>query len=79
MSKLLAVFGATGLQGGALIKYILEHRELSKLFKLRGITRNVAKPAAIALKERGVEMIQVGLSCLDQHIWSSNFKVGQPK
>jgi len=66
MSKLLTVFGATGLQGGALISYILEHSEMSKLFKLRGITRDVAKPAALALRERGVEMVQVGLSCLDK-------------
>jgi uncharacterized protein YbjT (DUF2867 family) len=64
MAKLLAVFGATGQQGGALIDYILNKEDLSKLFALRGITRDVSKPAARALEKRGVEMIQVTTTLL---------------
>lgn len=56
--KLLTVFGATGKQGGALIKYVLKNPELSGLFELRGITRNKSKPAAVSLAGQGVEMIE---------------------
>jgi uncharacterized protein YbjT (DUF2867 family) len=59
MSKLLTVVGATGAQGGALIAHVLKHSKLSKIYKLRGITRDVTKPAAIALEEEGVEVVQV--------------------
>lgn len=61
MSKLLTVFGATGQQGGALIDHIIENPHLSSLFSLRGITRDASKPAAIALKNRGVEIVEVNL------------------
>ena len=66
MSKLLTVFGATGAQGGAMVKHILERPSLSSLFKLRGITRDSTKPAALALKEKGVEIIEVSLH-ISQH------------
>lgn len=59
MSKLLTVFGVTGQQGGALIKHILDSPSLSSTFTLRGITRDASKPASIALKERGVEIVEV--------------------
>lgn len=59
MGKLLTVFGATGLQGGNLIGYILHHPELSNLYKLRGVTRDIHKPTAVALQAKGVEMVKV--------------------
>ena len=59
MSKLLTVFGATGLQGGNLINYVLKTPELSRVFKLRGITRDVSKPASVALADKGVEVVKV--------------------
>ena len=59
MSNLLTVFGATGAQGGALIAHVLQHPKLSKMYQLRGITRDDTKPAAIALKEKGVEVVKV--------------------
>lgn len=62
MSKLLTVFGATGLQGGSLIKHILDRPELSKLFHLRGITRDASKAAAVSLQDRGVEIFQADMS-----------------
>ena len=60
MSKLLTVFGATGLQGGSVVHYVLQHPELSETYRLRGITRDVSKPAAHALREKGVEVVMVG-------------------
>lgn len=59
MSKLITVFGATGNQGGSVIKAILADSVLSKEFKIRGITRDVSKPAAQALTSKGVEMTAV--------------------
>ena len=59
MSKILTVFGATGNQGGSLINYVVNSSKLSKIYKLRGVTRDVSKPAALALKEKGVEVVKV--------------------
>ena len=59
MSKLLTVFGATGLQGGSLLHYLLKRPDVLNIYRLRGITRDLGKPAAMALKEAGVEMLQV--------------------
>jgi hypothetical protein len=62
MSKLLTVFGATGQQGGSLITYVLNHPTLSKLYHLRGITRDTSKKASLDLKNLGVEIIQADLN-----------------
>lgn len=62
MSKLITVFGATGNQGGSVIRAILADTALSKDFKIRGITRDVSKPAAQALAGQGVEMKTVSIS-----------------
>lgn len=62
MSKLLTVFGATGAQGGSLINFILQHPKLSKDYQLRGITRDVSKPAATDLQARGVELVKADMS-----------------
>ncbi|EAS30127.1 NmrA family transcriptional regulator [Coccidioides immitis RS] len=56
MSKLIVVFGATGNQGGSVVDAILQDPVLSKEFRIRGITRDVTKPAAKALESKGVEV-----------------------
>ncbi|GLA29588.1 hypothetical protein AnigIFM63326_007496 [Aspergillus niger] len=56
MSKIITVFGATGQQGGSVIRTILNDPELSKQFKIRGITRDASKPEAQALAKQGVEI-----------------------
>jgi uncharacterized protein YbjT (DUF2867 family) len=43
MPKLITVFGATGNQGGSVIDAILADPQLSKEFKVRGITRDTSK------------------------------------
>ncbi|KAG4433673.1 hypothetical protein IFR05_010841 [Cadophora sp. M221] len=62
MSKIITVFGATGAQGGSVIKHILADGALSKEFKVRGITRDVSKPAAQALAKQGVEVVSAELN-----------------
>lgn len=58
MAKLLTVFGATGQQGGSVVDYVINDPELSKQYAVRGITRDITKPAAQLLKEKGVEVVK---------------------
>ncbi|KHN95483.1 NmrA family transcriptional regulator [Metarhizium album ARSEF 1941] len=58
MSKVFTVFGATGNQGGSVIRAVLADPVLSKEYKLRGVTRDVSKPAAQALIAQGVEVVK---------------------
>jgi uncharacterized protein YbjT (DUF2867 family) len=64
MSKLLTVFGATGNQGGSLIAAVQSHPELSKTYKIRGVTRDTSKPASKSLEGKGVEMVSANLDDL---------------
>ncbi|KAI9284628.1 putative hscarg dehydrogenase, partial [Umbelopsis sp. AD052] len=61
MSKLIVVFGGTGKQGGSVINAFLK----DPTWKIRTITRNVAKPQSIALQEKGVEVVQGDLNDVD--------------
>ncbi|PWY70921.1 NAD(P)-binding protein [Aspergillus heteromorphus CBS 117.55] len=65
MSKLLTVFGATGNQGGSVVDAILADPQLSKEFKVRGITRDATKKSAQELVKRGVEAVTADLSSID--------------
>ncbi|KAJ7191848.1 NAD(P)-binding protein [Mycena pura] len=57
-SPLVAVVGATGGQGGSVIKALAES---DKPYRVRGFSRDVSKPASEALKKQGVEMVQIPL------------------
>jgi uncharacterized protein YbjT (DUF2867 family) len=59
MTFIFTVFGATGQQGGAVIKYLLKHPRFSKKYTIRGVTRDVSKPSARALAEQGIEVVKV--------------------
>ncbi|GES64202.1 NmrA-domain-containing protein [Aspergillus terreus] len=65
MSKILTVFGATGNQGGSVIKSILADPVLSKEWKIRGITRDTSKPAAQKLAQQGVELVSADISSVE--------------
>ena len=56
MSKLIAVFGATGAQGGTVARNLLK-----KGFKVRGITRNPNSEKAEALRKLGAEVAKGNL------------------
>lgn len=58
---IIVIFGATGNQGGSVINSILSDPTTATKYKLRGVTRDVEKPAAKALTERGVEMVAANL------------------
>jgi len=56
--KLITVVGATGAQGSAIIDALLKNPE----YKLRGITRTPDSATALALKSKGVEVVQADLN-----------------
>lgn len=58
MTNLLVVFGATGQQGSSVISKVLEDAELSKTYKVRGLTRDPHKSDAQGLAKRGVEVVR---------------------
>ncbi|KAJ5768915.1 hypothetical protein N7520_003474 [Penicillium odoratum] len=62
MSNLITVFGATGNQGGSVIRTILEDPDLSKRFRVRGVTRDINKKSSKALAAQGVEIVQGNMS-----------------
>ncbi|RFU35530.1 hypothetical protein B7463_g804, partial [Scytalidium lignicola] len=65
MSKLITVFGATGNQGGSLIRAILADPTLSKEFRIRGITRDTNKEAAKELASKGVDIVAADMSSVE--------------
>jgi len=52
MAKTLAVFGATGQQGGSIVNYVLNDAELSRQYKIRAITRDVNSEKSKTLREK---------------------------
>jgi uncharacterized protein YbjT (DUF2867 family) len=52
MSKIIAVHGATGMQGGSVVKSLLKSE-----WKVRAITRNISSDSAKALAAEGVEVV----------------------
>ncbi|KAF2120668.1 hypothetical protein BDV96DRAFT_609818 [Lophiotrema nucula] len=57
MSKILAIFGATGHQGSSIINFVLNDAELSQEYKIRAITRDVNTDKAKQLAGK-VELVQ---------------------
>ena len=53
VERLILVCGATGNQGGAVARSLLDRG-----FRVRGLTRNPQKPEAQALTEQGAEVVQ---------------------
>lgn len=60
--KILVVFGATGSQGGSVIKSILGDAKTKAEYQIRAVTRDTSKPAALKLKEAGCELVTVSNS-----------------
>jgi uncharacterized protein YbjT (DUF2867 family) len=57
--KTIAVIGATGAQGGGLVRAIVDDPDGT--FQARGITRNTGSDRARALADLGVEMVEADL------------------
>jgi uncharacterized protein YbjT (DUF2867 family) len=57
--KIVAVFGATGTQGGSVVKAILSDPKTADAYSIRAITRDPSKPAAQKLSAAGCEVVTV--------------------
>jgi uncharacterized protein YbjT (DUF2867 family) len=53
MKKIILVTGATGKQGGAVARHLLQQG-----FAVRALTRDTTKPAARALAAKGIEVVE---------------------
>ncbi|KZV94018.1 NAD(P)-binding protein [Exidia glandulosa HHB12029] len=58
-APLVVVVGATGFQGGSVVRELIAS---DKPYRLRGLTRDDTKPAAQAMMELGVEVVAVTIS-----------------
>ncbi|KAM6524454.1 hypothetical protein FSOLCH5_005056 [Fusarium solani] len=58
-APLIAVVGATGLQGGSVINNLAAS---ALLYRIRGLTRDATKQKAKALADKGVEVVSCNLS-----------------
>lgn len=62
-SKIIAVVGATGAQGGGMARAILDDE--NSPFRCRALTRNPGSDAARALADRGAEVVQADLDNIE--------------
>jgi len=58
--KILVVFGATGIQGGSVIRSILGDEVTASQFAVRAVTRDASKSTAQDLVAQGAEVVVVG-------------------
>lgn len=64
--KLLVVFGVTGVQGGSVIKSVLNDERAAKEFRIRAVTRNPTSAKAQALTRQGVECVKGDMNSVDE-------------
>ena len=57
--KILVVFGATGNQGGSVVKAMLGDPKTRAAWTVRGVTRDVTKASAKKLESLGAETVAV--------------------
>jgi uncharacterized protein YbjT (DUF2867 family) len=62
MPKILTVFGATGSQGGSVVRAVRAHPILSGIYRIRGVTRSLTSEQSKNLTAEGVDMVQVWLA-----------------
>ncbi|KAF7325103.1 NAD(P)-binding protein [Mycena kentingensis (nom. inval.)] len=58
-TPLVAIVGITGKQGGSVARALIQS---DQQYRIRGITRDVSKPAAKVFAEQGVELVQASLT-----------------
>lgn len=64
--KTIVVFGATGKQGGSVVKSILADPKASSQFHVKAVTRDPAKEGAKSLADLGAEVVAVSSHTFDQ-------------
>ena len=62
-TKTIAVVGATGAQGGGLVRAILN--DPNRPFRVRALTRKATSDKAVALAQQGAEVVEANLDDVD--------------
>lgn len=62
--KIISVFGATGKQGGSVVRTFLNDSKLKSDWAVRGVSRNATSDVSKKLTAQGVEMVSVSLPLL---------------
>lgn len=57
--KIIAVFGATGQQGGSVVDIFLNDPKLKNEWSVPAVTRDITKESAKKLAAQGAEVVQV--------------------
>ncbi|KAJ7353404.1 NAD(P)-binding protein [Mycena albidolilacea] len=70
-APLIVIVGATGNQGGSIVQALAES---DRPYRIRGLTRDVTKPAAQKLANQGVETVNVILSVANADAVQKVFK-----
>ncbi|KAI3319678.1 NmrA-like family protein [Xylariaceae sp. AK1471] len=60
--RIITVFGATGNQGGAIVKQFLEDPKLNNAWAVRAVTRDVSKDSAKKLASQGAEVVAADIN-----------------
>ncbi|KAI0410115.1 NMRAL1 protein [Xylaria palmicola] len=60
--RIITVFGATGNQGGAIVKRFLSDPKLNNTWAVRGVTRDISKDSAKSLASQGAEVVAADLN-----------------
>jgi uncharacterized protein YbjT (DUF2867 family) len=58
-APLVVVGGATGSQGGSVVRYLINS---TSPYRIRALTRDATKPSATKLAEKGIEVVSVNLT-----------------
>lgn len=66
--KIIAIIGATGGQGGSVVKSILADPKMSASWAIRGITRDASKNSSKQLASQGVDVVEVSICLIRTHI-----------
>jgi uncharacterized protein YbjT (DUF2867 family) len=62
-SPSITVFGATGIQGGSVVRHLIAS---DKPYRIRAVTRDPTKPSAKSLEDQGVEVVKADLGSSDE-------------
>ncbi|KAI3536975.1 NmrA-like family protein [Colletotrichum filicis] len=64
--KILVVLGATGNQGGSVVRAFLNDTTLSSYWHVRGVTRNPSSESAVKLSKLRAEMVSASLGSVSE-------------
>jgi uncharacterized protein YbjT (DUF2867 family) len=59
LKRTIVVFGATGKQGGSVVRSLLKDPKSASQFHVKAVTRDVSKDSAKALQTLGAEVVSV--------------------